>query len=250
MKCSGSSWLRGMGFGALALLVAALGIAATKEAKPVKDAPVVVVLGDSTTKGMGVDLPDLKRELEDLIKSSKDRPKLVNAGVGGDTAGGGLARLEQDVLAHQPDVVTVSFGLNDTGKDAPAKFKDNVKEIVAALQKAKVKVVLVTSTPFDNNRHSWGKVQKYQDQGGLDEYMDKELLDSVRKLAGDKGVPLCDLHALFQEEFKQDAGGIAKFIAADGVHMTQAGNALMAKHLAQAIAAALTGKPAKAGKKK
>ena len=44
-----------------------------------------------------------------------------NAGKGGDNATSALARLEKDVLAHHPDIVTVSWGLNDTGS---RKFKD------------------------------------------------------------------------------------------------------------------------------
>ena len=200
--------------------------------------PVVVLLGDSTTRDLGPEAPAVKREVDALIKSVKDRPAVINAGVGGDTAGGGLARLERSVLAHHPDVVTVSFGLNDTGSVRPATFKENLANLVQALHKANVKVVLMTSTPFDNERHVWAP--KFKDKGGLDEYLDKELLASVRELADGKDVLLCDLHAIFKEEFRKNPESIATLICPDGVHLTPAGNDVMAKHMAPVIAAAIT----------
>ena len=39
--------------------------------------------------------------------------KVINAGISGHTTTEGLARLDRDVLQHKPDLVTVSFGLND-----------------------------------------------------------------------------------------------------------------------------------------
>jgi lysophospholipase L1-like esterase len=41
----------------------------------------------------------------------------INAGVSGDQAGIALARLQDDVLIHNPDVVTVMFGMNDIGRN-------------------------------------------------------------------------------------------------------------------------------------
>ena len=39
--------------------------------------------------------------------------EIINAGIGGNTAGMGLFRLEQDVLVKNPDFCVVCFGLND-----------------------------------------------------------------------------------------------------------------------------------------
>jgi hypothetical protein len=38
---------------------------------------------------------------------------VLNAGISGNTAGDGLSRLERDVLSRDPDLVLISFGLND-----------------------------------------------------------------------------------------------------------------------------------------
>ena len=39
---------------------------------------------------------------------------VINAGISGDFAASGLNRLEKDVLAYSPDLVVVSYGLNDS----------------------------------------------------------------------------------------------------------------------------------------
>ena len=40
--------------------------------------------------------------------------KAINAGIGGNTAGMGLHRIQKDVLDHKPDFCVVCFGINDT----------------------------------------------------------------------------------------------------------------------------------------
>ena len=70
--------------------------------------PVVVMFGDSTTdRGMPT---AVNKQLLELMKSTLPKPRLINAGKGGDNATSALDRLERDVLAHNPDIVTVSFG--------------------------------------------------------------------------------------------------------------------------------------------
>lgn len=41
---------------------------------------------------------------------------IVNAGISGDCAEGGLKRLERDVLSYNPDLIVVCYGLNEVGK--------------------------------------------------------------------------------------------------------------------------------------
>lgn len=95
-----------------------------------ESAPVVIAcIGDSVTHGCfktfvnhrgEVDTvyePDsgyparLKRKLDMLYPAAAIT--VLNAGVSGDSAPGGAKRLERDVLARRPDLVVISFGLND-----------------------------------------------------------------------------------------------------------------------------------------
>ena len=40
---------------------------------------------------------------------------IINAGISGDDALHGLARLDRDVISYNPDLTVVCFGLNDSG---------------------------------------------------------------------------------------------------------------------------------------
>jgi lysophospholipase L1-like esterase len=203
---------------------------------PPKAAPVVIMFGDSTTdRGMAT---FVKKHLDQLIMPELQRPIVINAGKGGDNATSALDRLEKDVLAHHPDIVTVSFGLNDTGGRNPDQFKESLKKIVKTLEDADIQVVLMTSTPFNNDRHFWG--EQFEAEGGLDEYMDKQFCEKMRSLADGKEVLLCDLHTIFQDEFKKDDDLINKVISTDGVHLTSEGYLLVTKHIAPILHKLLT----------
>lgn len=202
-------------------------------------APVVVMLGDSTTdRGMPT---VVKKRLDRLIASPDQRPTVINAGKGGDNATSALDRLEEDVLAHHPDIVTVSFGLNDTGGRKPDQFEESLKQMIETLKAAGIEVVLMTSTPFNNDRHGWGK--QFEELGGIDEYMDREFCEKMRSLADDEEVPLCDLHAIFRADMKKDADRINKLISRDGAHLTAEGYDLVAEHIAPLLHELLTGRP-------
>ena len=76
---------------------------------------------------------------------------VFNAGVGGDDSGEGLARIEQDVTAREPDICFVMFGGNDCahwGRDhpsvSPEQFEENIREIVRCLESISCRVVLMS----------------------------------------------------------------------------------------------------------
>ena len=109
---------------------------------------VIVCLGDSVTHGCFelVDLPDgrfdttyrphegyparLQRRLNDLFPAAA--PCVMDAGISGDSAAGGLQRLERDALSLKPDLVIVNFGLNDAcGADESAGLAAYAKNMAA-----------------------------------------------------------------------------------------------------------------------
>lgn len=72
----------------------------------------IVCFGDSITAGFGV---RGEQAFPSLIAERLGMP-VVNAGVNGDTTSDALARLDRDVLAHDPRLVIVEFGGNDFRK--------------------------------------------------------------------------------------------------------------------------------------
>ena len=75
--------------------------------------PLVAFLGDSLTSGWGLPEDEAYPALVARALAARGRPiRVVNAGVSGDTAARGLARLSE-VLALRPDVLVVALGAND-----------------------------------------------------------------------------------------------------------------------------------------
>jgi acyl-CoA thioesterase I len=77
--------------------------------KPLK----IVALGDSLTAGLGLPAQDaFTTKLQAALKATGYDVTIVNAGVSGDTAAGGLERLEWSV-PEDADAVIVELGAND-----------------------------------------------------------------------------------------------------------------------------------------
>ncbi len=109
--------------------------------------PVIVAFGDSLTAGFGLDpgksYPDfLQKELD----SRGYRWRVVNAGVSGDTTSSGMARMDA-VIAEHPAIVILEFGGNDGLRGLPlASTRENLEQMMVALQKAGARVVLAGMT--------------------------------------------------------------------------------------------------------
>lgn len=113
-------------------------------ALPAAARPVAIVaLGDSLTAGYGL-LPgeSFPEQLQAALQAKGHDVTVANAGVSGDTAADGLARLEWSVPADA-DIVIVELGANDAlrGVD-PALTKRSLSEIVAKLKERGQTVLL------------------------------------------------------------------------------------------------------------
>jgi acyl-CoA thioesterase I len=120
------------------LTLAAAGGAAAAE-RPVK----LVVLGDSLTAGFGLPVQAAFPErLARALKAKGIAATVVNAGVSGDTASGGLGRLGWSVPADT-DAVIVELGANDAlrGID-PTITKTALEAILSKLDERHISVLL------------------------------------------------------------------------------------------------------------
>lgn len=84
-----------------------------EKAYEIKNIPItvsrIVCFGDSLTRGGGATREkDYPARLEEMTGI-----EVINSGVSGNTTADGLARLEDDVLAFEPDVVLITLGGND-----------------------------------------------------------------------------------------------------------------------------------------
>lgn len=105
--------------------------------------PVVTILGDSITAGLGLPVSAafparLQAELAKLGKSATIRP----AGVSGDTTAGGLARVDFSVQ-KDTTLCIVALGGNDLLQGLkPATTRANLDAIVRRLKARKIRVLL------------------------------------------------------------------------------------------------------------
>ena len=144
----------------LFLLASAPALAAEAPAPfALRDGDRVVFYGDSITQDGAY-----ARFVEEYVRTRFPRwdIRFYNAGVGGDTVRGGGAgpidvRLERDVIAHKPTVVTIMLGMNDGGYKpfdpmTLATFGEGYRAIVAKLQQALpgVRLTFIRSSPFDD----------------------------------------------------------------------------------------------------
>ncbi len=125
-------------------LVAMAAVFLVAAALPAAAKPVAIVaFGDSLTAGYGL-LPgeSFPEQLQAALRAKGHDVTVANAGVSGDTAADGLARLEWSVPADA-DIVILELGANDAlrGVD-PALTKKSLAEIVAKLKERGQTVLL------------------------------------------------------------------------------------------------------------
>ncbi len=123
---------------------------------PFSGAPVIAFLGDSVTHG-AFECTDggsgcvfdfaavYHNRLRLMISQKYDwiPVSIINAGVAGDTAAGGLQRLERDVISRRPDLCVVCYGLNDVNGEIEA-YKNALREIFMRLHEAEIEAVFMT----------------------------------------------------------------------------------------------------------
>lgn len=124
-----------MKFQTARILAAALMLAASAPSGAFAAPVSIIALGDSLTAGFGLDPGEaFPEQLESALRDRGLDVAVTNAGVSGDTASDGLARLEWSVPADA-DIVIVELGANDAlrGID-PAVTRQALTKIVALLK--------------------------------------------------------------------------------------------------------------------
>lgn len=110
-----------------------------------KDGDTVAFLGDSITGARGY---TKIVEHYTLMRFPERKIRFVNAGQGGDTAHGCLARLDRDVFDKGATVVTVAFGINDIGWGTKADdehrklYLDGIRTIIDRCREKKARPVI------------------------------------------------------------------------------------------------------------
>ncbi len=146
---------------------------------------------------------------------------VLNAGISGHTTTNGLARLQQDVLAHKPHLVTVMFGLNDVAKGTPELYRKNLVEIVQKCRAAGAEVILCT--PNEVSETAARPVARVA-----------EIAEIARQVAAGLEVPLADPHADLGK-LRQSDPATWRLSMSDEIHPNLRGHRRLAEALLQVI---------------
>ena len=232
-------WRRCLAVLAGALLLAGAPIeAGENDAKfALRDGDTLVFLGDSITAARGY---SRIVELYTLMRHPESRVRFWNAGQGGDTAAGAVARLERDVFAHGATVVTVAFGVNDIGWGTKAdqehkqKYLDGIRTIVTECQKRHVRVFICSPAVLhqDPEKAETEFLQKMTDEGmALAKSLGAEAIDLSR------GMREVQRKVVAANAREKDPKNITRLHVEDGIHLNDLGQLAMAWALLKGLGA-------------
>ncbi len=186
----------------------------------------IVAFGSSSTEGVGAssEAASYPRRLElDLLSLVPNvTVDVVNHGVRGDDAVD-LARRLPDVLAAHPDLVIFQTGTNDPLRGVPLdRFLGLTREVVARLRAAGVDVMLMEPQLC--------RITQASPAAAL-------YRDAVRAVGTEMRVPVIRRWDLMQAWLRDDLVTPVQMLAPDGLHMADAGYALLAHEVAREILA-------------
>jgi lysophospholipase L1-like esterase len=194
----------------------------------------IVFFGDSITQA-GANAGGYIRELDTILQQKKlnDRFEVIGAGISGNKVYDLYFRMDDDVLAKNPDAVVIYIGVNDvwhkrtgTGTD-PDRFERFYTAMVKKFKEKKIAVYMCTPAMIGEK---WDNTNQFD--GDMNSYA-----GIVRKIATTQGCPLIDLRQLFLEYNKKnnpenkDRG----ILTTDGVHLNPAGNAFVAERMLEVL---------------
>ena len=195
----------------------------------------IVFFGDSITQA-GVNTNGYIRVLDTMLRSKgvADKYELIGAGIGGNKIYDLFLRMDDDVLAKNPDVVVVWVGVNDvwhkasygTGTD-PDKFEKFYNAVVKKLQAKNIKVYLATPSTIGEKTDN-----SNQQDGDLNQYS-----NIIRRVATANNCGVIDLRKKFLEynlannPDNKESG----ILTTDRVHLNPKGNKFVAEKMMEGL---------------
>ncbi len=198
-----------------------------------RDGDRVTFYGDSIT-----DQREYTEDVEEYVLTRFPSWKVSfhNAGVGGDKVSGGGAgpidlRLDRDVFAWHPDVISIMLGMNDFyyRPDQPgiySTYTDGYRHLVESLKKNDpgVRITLIEPSPYDDiTRVSIGNNSVLLKYSAF-----------VAQLAQEQGAQVADFNTPVTDVLKAinaASPALAQQVIPDRVHPQQGGHWIMAESL-------------------
>lgn len=206
----------------------------------------IVSFGDSTTAPRSR-VATYSSQIDWTMADEEMPVEVINAGVGSNTTAVARERFEDDVLAHEPDVAIIQFGINDAAVDvwrdateprvSIDEYEANLQHFVEALQAQGARVILMTPNPLrwtDRLRGLYGKPPYDPEAPDGFNVLLRQYAQRVRDVAARTGAVLVDSFASFEEHGAADGQSIDELLL-DGMHPSSLGHALEAEMLLEVI---------------
>jgi lysophospholipase L1-like esterase len=189
----------------------------------------ILFFGDSITQA-GVNADGYITVLGKMIqeKGLADRYQLTGAGIGGNKVYDLYLRMEDDVLAKNPNTVVIWVGVNDvwhkrshgTGTDAD-KFEKFYTALIKKLKARNIKVLLCTPAAIGEKTDFSNELD-----GDLNKYS-----TIIRSIAKNNSCELIDLRNVFLDYnlANNPTNKDRDILTTDGVHLNEKGNKLVAE---------------------
>ena len=197
----------------------------------------IIFFGDSITE-VAVNRGGYIARMDSMLAQQKkaDQFELTGAGVSGNKVYDLFLRMDDDVLAKNPDLVVIFIGVNDvwhkrtsgTGTDAD-KFVKFYQAIIQKLKANNIEMILCTpavigektdfTNPLDGEMNEYSKI--------------------IRDLAGKNNLTLVDLRKIFREYnlTNNPENRTSGILTTDGVHLNAKGNQFVADEMWKVIQA-------------
>jgi lysophospholipase L1-like esterase len=202
---------------------------------PVQKKTRILFFGDSITQA-GVGPTGYITKMSELLKQKgmDNNYELMGAGIGGNKVYDLYLRMDEDVLAKNPDVVVIWVGVNDvwhkrsfgTGTDAD-KFEKFYNAIIKKLQAKNIKIFICTPAAIGEKTDFSNELD-----GDLNKYS-----TIIRDIAKNNNCGLIDLrkfllaYDLDNNKENKDRG----ILTTDGVHLNENGNQAVAEEMMKAL---------------
>lgn len=222
------------------------------------DIPTIAFLGDSVTQGCFEIYMTGEKSLETVFDAQNGYHShlakilrtlypsapvnIINAGISGDNAVHGYERLQKDVLRFSPDLVIVSFGLNDAtvgGDEKLEDYKNALRNIFTDVKKSGSEVIFLTENMMNTYiphkmtqelfREVAAMTMECENSGMLKKYF-----DAAKEVAAECGAVVCDVYSKWRMLFQNGVDTTA-LLSNDINHPTREMNKLFAYSLIETM---------------
>jgi len=184
--------------------------------------PVYVAFGDSITDGYGV-RRGFVSYLSEAISNAHSGLELttINTGMSGENTNDAVYRLQRDVLDHDPDLVSINFGVNDAFSGISVeKFGSNLEGMVEAIMENGCRRITLVSSEVIPEPHAEMRMLPYWEK--------------MRQVAGVMDIVYADANGHWRALLDSGTDQLSLIIPGD-LHPNEEGHRIIAEAVYQAM---------------